>query len=171
MTVSIVSSVRCSKISADSILGEGGSDFSGSKSNETQTSGQADETPNENRGIPDENGNKSEDTFEVRTYVEDASPVAAGEARVNTLHASPDAPDLYVVISDSDELLFIDLPFENLTESATVRPGEHTSISVRPVREIRSRPSTSNSNQKQRTRSLRWDISFRRTRSSVNRST
>ena len=56
-------------------------------------------------------GETSADTFEVRTYVDDASPVPAGEARVNTLHASPDAPDLDVVISDSDELLFIDLAF------------------------------------------------------------
>lgn len=79
-------------------------------------------------------GELGTDSLEVRPYVEDLEPVSDGETRVRVLHASSDAPDLDAVVSESDELLFMDLLFGDVSESTTVPAGAYT-LDIRPAGE------------------------------------
>ncbi len=71
------------------------------------------------------------DDLELTTTGTDLRPIAAGQARVRVVHASPDAGVIDVGVEGTDENLFEGVDFRNATEYIIVDAGDYP-IEVRP---------------------------------------
>ena len=71
------------------------------------------------------------DDLELMTTGTDLRPVAAGQARVRVVHASPDAGVIDVGVEGSEENLFEGVDFRNATEYIIVDAGDYP-LEVRP---------------------------------------